>query len=180
MRAVDHVELDSVAGGALAVDHELLLEVVAVVVVLAGVDVPAAELRPVDAVGGLVADEVGEVVLCDVAGAVGAQPGLVLDLVLREVVGQGGQRLVVEGGLAVGEGGVVEAPEGAELAEGGQGAVDEVLVGAGQALEDDPVEVAVGGGELDVDEGGAVVRALVGDGGGGPGDVVCRAVWEWC
>lgn len=78
--------------------------------------------------------------------------------------------------LPVGKSSVVEAPEGAELAQGGQVAIDKVLVGASEALEDDPVEVAVVCGELDVDEGSSFVGALFGNGGGGPGDVVCGAV----
>lgn len=106
MCSVDHVKLYGIAGGTLTVDlgnvsvmswdrryrlsmyHEFLLQVVTVVVVLASIDIPAPNFIAIHAIILLRADEVRKVVLCDIPRAIRRAPGLILDLVLRQVVSQ--------------------------------------------------------------------------------------------
>lgn len=186
---LDNVELNSIAGLGLPVDLETrvrkhaptqettredhpahrqsLAQVVAVVVLCRGVDVPGPGLGPVDAVKVAVPDGVGPVVLGD-EGAVGQLPGLVLDVGRARVQREVGQGLVLEMGAAVGEEVGRQPPQGPQDADVGQGAVDEILVRAGQVVKDDPVEVAGSGGEADVD----VVRSPGRDGGVGEPEVV--------
>jgi hypothetical protein len=82
VRPVDHVQLHRVTRGRLAMHHQLLLGLVAVVVVLARVDVPAAHLVAIHAKEVLRPAPARPVVLGDVAFPVRREPGLVLDLVL--------------------------------------------------------------------------------------------------
>ena len=60
-----------------------------------------------------------------------------------------------------------------EVAEDGEGAVDKVLVRADKVVEDDPVELALDGVELDVDEVGRPAD----DGRVQPGEVARRTVY---
>lgn len=159
MRAMDHVQLNRITRRTLPMHHQLLLQMVAIVVILPSVDVPRAELVAVHPIVILVADPGSEVVLRNESTII-PLPGLVLHLGRASDVRQRGQWCVFEIGPSIGEGCVVESPESAEFAQRRKIVVHEVLVRARKIVEDDPVEVAFVRGEFDVE----VVFRLVVDG----------------
>jgi hypothetical protein len=97
-------------------DHQLLLGMVAVIIVLSGVDVPTAKLIAIDSIEILCPDPARPVVLRDVTRSVRRKPRFVLYLVLGQVLGQWRQDTVLGYRPAIGEGGIVETPQGAEFA----------------------------------------------------------------
>lgn len=155
--------------------HEFLLEMVPVVVVLARIDVPRAKLIAIDTVVVLVADPRGPVVLGNV-GPVGQLPRLVLDLGAADDLGERGKGAVLDVGPSVGKGRVVQPPQRPELTQRGEGMVHKVLVRADQVLEDHPVEVALLGGELDIEEVLSLCFSFAIDFRRGPVQVGYRAV----
>lgn len=175
MGAMDHVQLHCIPGRALAVHHQFLLQMVPVVVVLARIDVPRAELLAIHAVVILVADPRGPVVLGNV-GSVRQLPRLVLHLGAAGNLRQCGKRAVLDVGPSVGKARIVQAPQCPELAQRGEGMIHKVLVRADEVLEDDPVEVALFGGELDIEEVLSVFFSSAIDFRRGPVQVGLRAI----
>lgn len=137
-------------GVCLSTHRQSLAQVITVKVLGRGMNVPRASPGTVDAIKVAVPDGVRPVVLRD-EGPVGQLPRLVLDVGRVGVQRKVGQRLVLEVRPAVGEVLRREPPQRPEDADVRQRAVDEVLVRAGEVVEDNPVEFAGGGGEADVD-----------------------------
>lgn len=135
---------------------------IAIKVVFARTDIPAAEALAIETVEIEAADKVAPVVLGDVS-AVRELPGLVLDLRSVTVEGERRKGLVLDVGAAVREGLVVKAQEGSKDAKDRQVTVHEVLVRAGKVVEDDPVDVSLVGAEADVDVVLALSHDLSGD-----------------
>lgn len=128
--------------------------------------------RPIDPVEVPVTHVVTPVILGDVR-PISQLPRLVLHLGRVRVQRPVREGLVLDVRPPAREGPVVEPPQRPDDLQVRQRLVDDVLVRALQVLEDDPVQVRVGGGEGDVD----VVCALGDYRGVGPLEVVL-AVFE--
>lgn len=146
---MNHVELDRIARCTLAVHHQLLVEVVTIVIVLAGVNVPRAKIITINTVVISFADKCCQVVLGD-ERAIRSLPGLILDVCGIQNVGEIGQSLVDRIRSAVGERIVVQAEERPELTQHGQIVVDKVLVGTCEIRVDNPMEVSFLRGEFNI------------------------------
>lgn len=114
---------------------------------------PASKAITICAISSLRAYKGREVVLGDVAACVWFQPRLILHLVLWQIVRQERQRLIANIGVAPCERLIVETPDGTEFTKHGQGSIDEILICAREAREDDPMHVTLVGGERDIDPG---------------------------
>lgn len=141
---------------------------IAVVIVLASIDVPAPKTIAINTKEVLGPRPSGKVILGDIPTPIRLEPRLILDLILGQVIAQQRQSLIFDVGSTLGEGRVIQSPERAEFTEGGQRMVHEILIGTGQAGENDPVHVSLGGSEGDIDVFLAVVCASFGDGSRGP------------
>ena len=144
---------------------------VAIVVVLPRVDIPAAKLVPIYTIVFLLTNESTPVILCKVR-AIGLLPGFILDICRSGVLGQWGKDSVLNISPSARERGVVQTPKCPELAKDGEGVVDEVLVRPNEVIIDYPVEVTFLGGKFDVD----VVGTRLDNGRGRPVEVACCSV----
>lgn len=148
---------------------------VAIVVILSRIEIPAAHLLTIHTVVVYIPDESAPIVLGQ-ERSISLLPGFILNVGCTEVLGKRRKNIVLDVRAATREGGIVETPERAELAEGRQRAVDKVLVCAWEVVVDDPMEIALQGRELDVDP----VGARVGDGSGSPGKIRGSAICSTC
>jgi hypothetical protein len=132
---------------------------VAVEVVFAWVQVPAANLLAIDTVKVIVANVAAPVILGQ-EGTVRLLPRLVLHICGDGVFGKCWQRTIPDVRACVGKRYIVEAPKRSKFAQGRKRVVDEVLVRAMETIVDDPVEFALGCHELDVNPVGALVHDI--------------------
>lgn len=148
--------------------HQLLLQMVPIIVILPRIDIPTPKAIPIHSEEVLITRPRCKIILGDVPITIRLQPGLILNLVLRKVFTQWRQFFVLHIRSAFGESRIVQAPESAEFSQHGQRMIHKVLIGTRQTREYHPVHIAFGCGEDDIDVFLAPVCPFFGNGGRGP------------